>query len=143
MFTAISAETLLSYILPQRAGEHRTGSKPSRALLHKGRSALKEWIEYRKANTDTHVWAAFSGAYYLAFDHLDLYIEAIDSYGPPSTYWSDVEVLETFGVYVPVTGYRMTQHYLDRAAASSLMDLWENRGPPDHCTKDSGEWVCE
>ena len=47
-----------------------------------GRSALKEWIEYRKANTDTHVWAAFSGAYYLAFDHLDLYIEAIDSYGP-------------------------------------------------------------
>jgi len=108
-----------------------------------GRSALQEWAEYRKANTDIYADAAFAGAFYLAFGHVDLYIEAIDSYGSTGTYWADVEVLESWGIYVPVTGYRKTQYFLDRAEASSLMELWEHRGPPDYCSKDSGEWVCE
>ena len=30
-----------------------------------------------------------------------------------------------------------------RAEGSSLIELWEHRGPPDYCSKDSGEWVCE
>ena len=108
-----------------------------------GRSALQEWAEYRKANTDIYADAAFAGAFYLAFGHVDLYIEAIDSYGSTGTYWADVEVLESWGIYVPVTGYRKTQHFLDRAEGSSLIELWEHRGPPDYCSKDSGEWVCE
>jgi hypothetical protein len=108
-----------------------------------GRGALQEWVEYRAANTAIYADAAYAGAFYLVFGHMDLFIEAIDSYGPPTTYWSDVEVLETWGSYVPVTGYRKTQHFLDRAEGSSLMDLWEHRGPPDYCSKDSGEWVCE
>ena len=108
-----------------------------------GRSALQEWGEFQKANAEVFVDAAFSAAFYLVFGHVDLYIEAIDSYGPPTTYWSDVEPLETWGAYAPVAGYRKTQHFLDRAEASSLIELWEHRGPPDYCSKDSGEWVCE
>jgi tetratricopeptide (TPR) repeat protein len=108
-----------------------------------GRAAVQEWVEYRKANIDNYIDTAFSGTYYLVFGHLDLYIDAIDAYGPPSSYWSDVESLESYGVYVPAAGYRKTQHFLDRARASSMMDLWEHRGPPDYCSKDSGEWVCE
>ena len=107
-----------------------------------GRSALQEWVEYRAANVEIYADAAFAGAYYLVFGHVDLYIEAIDSYGP-TAYWSDVEVLESWGIYVPVTGYRKTQHFLDRAEGSSLIELWEHRGPPNYCSKDSGEWVCE
>lgn len=108
-----------------------------------GRAALKEWVEYQRANSVNYVDTAFAGAFYLIFGHVDLYIEAIDAYGSSRTYWSDVEVLETYGIYLPVTGYRKTQHFLDRAAASTLMELWEHRGPPDYCSKDSGEWVCE
>jgi TolB-like protein len=108
-----------------------------------GRAALKEWVEFRAANAEVYVEAAFAGAYYLVFGHTDLFIEAIDSYGPATTYWSDADPLETWGAYVPVTGYRKTQHFLDRAEESGRIELWEHRGPPDYCSKDSGEWVCE
>jgi len=109
-----------------------------------GRSALKEWVEYRAAiSSESFADAAFAKAYYLVFGYMDLYIEAIDSYGPPSTAWSDVEIPEAWGVYLPVTGYRKTQHFLDRAEGLGLIELWEHRGPPDYCSKDSGEWVCE
>jgi len=107
-----------------------------------GRSALKEWVEYRAANAEVYVDATFAGAYYLVFGYVDLYIEAIDAFGPPTNTWMDVEVLEAYGVYLPVTGYRKTQHFLDRAEGIGLIDLWEHRGPPDYCSKDSGEWVC-
>ncbi len=62
-----------------------------------------------------------------------------DSYGPPTTSCSDVEILENWGVFLPVTGYRKTQHFLDRAEGSGLIELWEHRGPPDYCSKDSRE----
>jgi hypothetical protein len=86
----------------------------------------------------------YAGVFYLVFGYVDLYIEAIDSYGPSTTtFWSDVEILENWGVFLPVTGYRKTQQFLDRAEGSGLIELWEHRGPPDYCSKDSGEWVCE
>ena len=108
-----------------------------------GRSTLQEWVEYRAANAKIYADTSFAGVYYLVFGHVDLYIEAIDSYGPPTTYWSDVEILENWGVFLPVTGYRKTQKFLDRAEGSGLIELWEHRGPPDYCSKGSGEWVCE
>jgi tetratricopeptide (TPR) repeat protein len=108
-----------------------------------GRSALKEWVEYRAANVEFSIDASWAVVYYLVFGYMDLYIEAIDSYGPPTALWSDVEILENWGVYLPVTGYRKTQQFLDRAEGSGLIELWEHRGPPDYCSKDSGEWVCE
>ena len=108
-----------------------------------GRSALKEWVEYRAANAEIASDAVWAGTHYLVFGYMDLYIEAIDSYGPPTTAWSDAEILENWGVFLPVTGYRKTQHFLDRAEGSGLIELWEHRGPPDYCSKDSGEWVCE
>ena len=47
-----------------------------------GRSALQEWVEYRATNTEIKGDAIFAGVYYLIFGYMDLYIEAIDSYGP-------------------------------------------------------------
>jgi TolB-like protein len=108
-----------------------------------GRSALKEWVEYRAANAEISSDAVWAATHYLAFGYMDLHIEAIDSYGSPTPGWSDVGILENWGVFLPVTGYRKTQHFLDRAEGSGLIELWEHRGPPDYCSKDSGEWVCE
>jgi tetratricopeptide (TPR) repeat protein len=108
-----------------------------------GRSALKEWVEYRAANVEFSIDASWAGIYYLVFGYMDLHIEAIDSYGPQTAGWSDAGILENWGVFLPVTGYRKTQQFLDRAEGSGLIELWEHRGPPDYCSKDSGEWVCE
>jgi hypothetical protein len=108
-----------------------------------GRSTVQEWVEYRVANAAIYGDASYAGVFYLVFGYMDLYIEAIDSYGPSTTFWSDVEILENWGVFLPVTGYRKTQQFLDRAEGSGLIELWEHRGPPDYCSKDSGEWVCQ
>jgi hypothetical protein len=29
------------------------------------------------------------------------------------------------------------------ARDAGMIDLWEERGPPDFCEKTDGEWVCE
>ena len=107
-----------------------------------GRAALRKWVEYRVANKVVINDATLAQVYYLVFGHLDLYTESLDAYGPPGIGWSDAEVLEAFGTYYPAAGYRKTQHYLDRAEATGLFDLWYHRGPPDHCSKETGEWVC-
>jgi TolB-like protein len=108
-----------------------------------GRAALQEWVNFRVANRTTFSDASLAQAHYLVFGHLDLYAEALDSYGPPGKEWSDAEVLEAFGSYFPDAGYRKTQHYLDRADATGLFELWDHRGAPDHCSKDTGDWVCQ
>ena len=32
--------------------------------------------------------------------------------------------------------------FLRFAASSGMIKIWERRGPPDFCNKDSGEWRC-
>jgi TolB-like protein len=108
-----------------------------------GRDALQAWVQDQisKAKITNDVVQAM--AYYLNFGYIDLYIDAIDSFGPPAKEWSDVEVLEMFGQNYPATGYRQTKHYLERAEGNGLIELWEHRGPPDNCSKETDEWVCE
>ena len=110
-----------------------------------GRDSLKEWVEIRGANPDIYSNIAFAKTYYLFFGHLDLYADAIDGYMDMdgTTTWTDAETMQAWGIYLPVTGYRKSQHFLEVAEKDTLIELWEHRGPPDFCSKDSGEWVCE
>jgi TolB-like protein len=108
-----------------------------------GRNALQEWVEYRSTHFDFISDRAYAEHFLLIFGHVDLYIEAIDSYGPPSkTTWLDAELLEMYGQNFMTAGYRKTQHYLERVEGTGLIDLWDHRGAPDHCSKETGEWVC-
>jgi len=108
-----------------------------------GRNALQEWVDYRSTHFEFVVDRAFAQHLLLIFGHIDLYIEAIDSYGPPSGItWLDAELLEVYGQNFKAAGYRKTQHYLERAEGNGLIELWDHRGAPDHCSKETGEWVC-
>ncbi|MCZ6517168.1 MAG: hypothetical protein O6763_06745 [Gammaproteobacteria bacterium] len=40
-------------------------------------------------------------------------------------------------------GFTANPKYLDVAEGSGLMELWEQRGPPDFCEKVDDEWTCE
>jgi hypothetical protein len=40
-------------------------------------------------------------------------------------------------------GFTAHPKYLEVAEASSFIELWEQRGPPNFCNKESGHWVCE
>ena len=107
-----------------------------------GRAALQEWVEYRVANKTIQNDVSTTQLMYLAFGHLDLYRDAIDAHAAAGNFWSDGDVLESFGVFNPAAGYRGSQHYMDRAEATGLPELWDQRGAPDHCSKETGEWVC-
>jgi hypothetical protein len=39
----------------------------------------------------------------------------------------------------------LTAHprYIEFAEAYALVELWDQRGPPDYCKKLEGQWVCE
>ncbi len=107
-----------------------------------GREALKEWVEYRVANKTIQNDVSVAQAMYLGFGYLDLYRDAVDAHAATGNSWSDGDVLESMGIIYPAAGYRGSQHYMDRVETNNLQDLWDHRGAPDHCSKETGEWVC-
>ena len=108
-----------------------------------GRAALKEWVEYRVANQVIPDEVFVVEATFLHFGHLDLFSDAIDVHVARGDVWSGSESQESTGVIMGNTGYRASKHYIERAKAKRLTDLWDHRGAPDHCSKESGEWVCQ
>ena len=108
-----------------------------------GRQTLELWIEGKLSQEQfvgNKLWAQ---SFALWFGHMDLYLEQLAYHGEIGLTWNDSELLEHWGVVVAEAGYRTTQTYLDRAEAGGLFQLWEHRGPPDHCSKETGEWVCQ
>jgi len=40
-------------------------------------------------------------------------------------------------------GFTAHPKYLEAAESLGVIDIWEQRGPPDFCEKLNGQWVCE
>jgi tetratricopeptide (TPR) repeat protein len=82
--------------------------------------------------------------WYPVFGHLDRYYEIIESLDLTSSTWTDADWL----VYVATiernhTGFTSHPKYLQVAASIGLVELWDQRGAPDFCTKEDGAWICE
>ena len=56
---------------------------------------------------------------------------------------SDAESLIVNGQMDRISGFTAHPLYLEVARQASIIELWEERGPPDFCEKTSGQWVCE
>jgi tetratricopeptide (TPR) repeat protein len=80
--------------------------------------------------------------WYLNFGYLDRYFENIFEIALESA-WRDAETLIWFGTVFRRMGFTAHPKYLEVAEASGIVELWEQRGPPDFCNKESGQWVCE
>jgi hypothetical protein len=80
---------------------------------------------------------------YLTYGFLDRYFEVIFERSPEPSLWGESEVLVFNGQLDRNSGFTAHPDYLGIARAASLIDLWEERGPPDFCEKTTGEWVCE
>ncbi len=82
--------------------------------------------------------------WYLAFGYIDDYwigLETLEGANPKG--WTNADTLEQSGMVLRHAGYAKHPKYLPRSKAMSLTALWDKRGPPDHCSKASGEWICE
>ncbi len=85
---------------------------------------------------------ALDGAY-LTYGFLDRYFEIIFERGGSDMLLSDAESLIVNGQMDRISGFTAHPLYLEVAKRASIIELWEERGPPDFCEKSTGEWVCE
>lgn len=56
--------------------------------------------------------------------------------------WANSDLLEYYCTTYPGTGCRARPEYVEQLSRWGMDDLWDERGTPDHCSKESGEWVC-
>ncbi len=80
--------------------------------------------------------------WYLAFGFFDRYFELILDNELGST-WTDADSLVYAGTIFSRLGFTAHPKYLEVAESLGIVELWEQRGPPDFCEKLDGEWVCK
>ena len=82
--------------------------------------------------------------WYLALGHLDRYFEIIQSLDLTSSTWTDADWLVYLGTVVRTeTGFTAHPKYLEVADSIGLTALWDQRGPPDFCHQENGNWICQ
>ncbi len=107
-------------------------------------SLLDNWIAEKRAGAGG--WLNELGLYhwYLLTGNMDAYWRIIDErFEADPSNWNDTDWLIRPGIQFPESGFIRHPKYLDYARKHGLLDLWEARGAPDRCSKDSGKWVCE
>jgi TolB-like protein/Flp pilus assembly protein TadD len=81
--------------------------------------------------------------FYLVFGFLDRYFELIFELGVSDREWVDSELPVGWGLLDRRSGFTEHPRFLEVAEAFGMIELWEQRGPPDFCEKVSGQWICE
>ena len=109
-----------------------------------GKRFLDDWIREGVSAAARINEANYIYAWYLAFGYLDEYFEIIDRYyAETDTTWTNADILEQLGAIYPHSGYSAHPKFIENMKRVAFTELWDLRGPPDRCTKNSGEWVCE
>ena len=57
--------------------------------------------------------------------------------------WTDADVPMFYGTVFRRSGFTAHPNYLEVAESIGMMEVWEQRGPPDFCEKVADKWVCE
>ena len=81
--------------------------------------------------------------WYSYFGFLDRYFELLLEKQISDKIWTDTQIeVDNQMIYVREA---FTSHpkYLEVAEQLGLIEIWEQRGPPDFCEKVDGQWVCE
>jgi len=85
----------------------------------------------------------FLNWWYLYFGYLDRYFELILASELTDSSWTNAQNLVYNGVSIRRSDFMSHPKYLEVAERLGLIDIWEQRGPPDFCDKVDGEWLCE
>jgi TolB-like protein/lipoprotein NlpI len=107
-----------------------------------GKAFLDDFIEKESSSARNIEERVTYYYWYLRLGYLDEYFQAIETFGEGWEGWTNSDLLENYGMVFPGSGYVQHPKYLQRAASSGAIALWEVRGPPDHCKKVEGRWAC-
>lgn len=104
-----------------------------------GKAYLDQWISEQQANADS-IGEYGIYTWYLAFGHIDEVIRIIDEdIASADTIWVNSEQVSIMGIIFRNTGYISHPNFVEQ----NLIDLWEQRGAPDICSKIDSMWTCE
>jgi len=81
-------------------------------------------------------------SFYLYFGFLDRHFELILATKPSDSTWNDAGSQMWHGHVFRRLGFTEHPKYLEVAELMGIINVWEQRGPPDFCEKVGGEWVC-
>ena len=80
---------------------------------------------------------------YLPFGYVDRMIELILEVDTSESTWTEADDM-IFGAHLTrAEGFTTHPRYIEVARHMDLIELWEQRGPPDFCKKTDDEWICE
>ena len=88
-------------------------------------------------------WQLMLTEFYLYLGFLDRYFELILASDLTGLAWTDAAPLVWAGTKFRRLGFTAHPKYLEVAELLGIVELWEQRGPPDFCEKVGGDWVCE
>ncbi len=81
---------------------------------------------------------------YSVFGFLDRHFDLILEADPTDSAWESLsELLVYDGVVTRRLGFTAHPKFLEVAESMGIINIWEQRGPPDFCEKVDDEWVCE
>ncbi len=80
---------------------------------------------------------------YLQLGFLDRYFELILDRDLTSTAYTDADDWIFSGTIYRQTGFTAHPRYLEVAELTGIIEVWDQRGPPDFCEKIAGKWTCE
>ena len=92
-----------------------------------------------------YTWRWELNRFYLLFGFTDRYFEIIldIDFNPADATWTDADIPVFYGTVFRRLGFTAHPKYLDVVEPMGIVELWEQRGPPDFCEKVGGQWVCE
>jgi TolB-like protein len=107
-------------------------------------ASARTWIRDQADGATNFQDANNTYYWYLVLGYVDEYWAEIERIGRAKNYaWTNTEFLVQYGIAFPTTGFRSHPSFTRYARETGLTDLWDDRGAPDFCSKDSGNWVCE
>ncbi len=92
---------------------------------------------------EAYRWQMDLAPWYLYFGFLDRYFELILDLDPTDSTWTDADDFVWAGTVSRRFAFTAHPKYLDVVDSMGIIDIWEQRGPPDFCEKVDGQWVCE
>jgi TolB-like protein len=81
-------------------------------------------------------------AWYLAFGDLDAFYDFVMEMNDIDSSWANSQNVEYSGRYFKLSGFAADPRFIEIYQRWGMLELWEERGPPDDCEKIDGNWVC-
>ena len=109
-----------------------------------GLEFLSRWVDASIAEARNYEERFSPYFWYLYFGYLDEYWRVITAMVDQSaSSWDGTGDLEHMGRVLWSSGFAAHPAYIPHSKRWGMTALWDSRGKPDTCSKDSGEWVCE